>query len=806
MPLIPRLEAGLAWLARLTHRRAGLSLLIAALLCALALLGARRLRLDPDLAHLLPERFESVQDLHALEARAGAIGYAVAVIEGGNQASRRRYGEALAVEIERLDSIRYVDLKRPVSLFEDAALYFLERADLETIYARLKARQRFEARRHNPMYLDLEAATPPSLDFSDIEARYQGGERGWLSQQRAATYYEDAQRLVIMARPARRSTDMGFAATVIEDVEGAIAAAPPPEGLTVALTGRYKKKLDQKAQIQADLGLASSLALLLSLLYLLFHLRRPRAVAFTLAPLLIGLLWTFGLAGALLGTLNLLTGFIGAILLGLGVDHGIHLMSRFEAERAAGRGRDEAITITFASTGRAALIAAVTTAVAFAGLSLSEFRAFGEFGLLAALGLGLVLLAYALLLPAFLAFDRGGAVPQRPAPRRAASRPRAALWITAILSLLALSQAPHLRFDYDFEALSDGRLPAFLLDHEVNRILGYSQTPILALTDSPEEARAITAALRNGDPGGAIDFALTIDDLIPKDGPQKQAILRQIHGVVSRVKPSWLEDPDLLEARTRILRMTQATPPTIDTLPREILRQFEGPDAGASGASGRFVLIFPKIALSDGARVPELAAVARRAAALDARRVPIAGEAMILADILDMVIREAPWILGGALSLVSLALLVLLGHPRDALLALGAALLTLALTLAVAGAAGLALNYLNIVMIPALLGISVDGAVHLITRWRAGEGLEETRHAIAGAILTTLLGFGALTIADHPGLRSTGALAALGLAINALISLISLPALLHFMTPRSPHDDPLHMLDLGPVDAPDAPG
>ena len=39
-----------------------------------------------------------------------------------------------------------------------------------------------------------------------------------------------------------------------------------------ALTGTFKKKLDQQAQIQNDLGVSSTIALVLVLLYLAFHL------------------------------------------------------------------------------------------------------------------------------------------------------------------------------------------------------------------------------------------------------------------------------------------------------------------------------------------------------------------------------------------------------------------------------------------------------------------------------------------------------------------------------------------------------
>jgi hypothetical protein len=791
--LTATIEALLGRVAVTAHRRPWATLALVLAMSASALFGARQLRLDPDLVRLLPESFASVQDLHALEARAGAIGYVVAVIEGGQPEARHRYAEHLATQLEALDTIRYVDVKRPVDWFADHGLYFLSLQDLETVRARLAARQKYEKQRANPMYLDLEEAAPPSVDFSDIEARYRG-ERGaqsnsWLNAITGSAYYEDldAKMLVVLARPAHRSSDMDFAQHVISDTEAVLAANPGDAfgaGMTVNITGRYKKKIDQKAQIQSDLALASSLAFALSLLYLLVHFRRPRAVAFVAMPLITGLLWTFGFAGFAFGTLNLLTGFIGAILLGLGVDHGIHLMSRFDAERANGRSIGEAVEATFSQTGRAVFVAALTTAVAFAGLAWSEFRAFREFGIIAAAGMVSVVLAYTLCLPALLTLARRQAPAVAPTPDRPRRRPTRALAIAGVLMLGVLSQFGSLRFDYDFAALEDASLASFRLDHEVNRILGYSQTPVLFLTDDPQQEAASTQALRQliertGD--RTIDFVLTLGDLIPAEQAAKFEQITRIGTILKRVKPSWLEDDAQRDGRTRLIEMAQQPPFTAADLPPSVLRQFSGP--GDPTATQRFVLVFPAIALTDGARVPQFAQQMRTAAALPAGRLPVAGETMVLADILNMVKREAIPVLSLTVGLVMLTLLLLLGAIRPALIAAATGFITLALTLSLAGMMGLRLNYLNIVMIPVLFGIAVDGAVHLVTRV---DQLTETARAIAGAVLTTLLGFGALLLADHPGLQSLGALAVLGLAVNALVCLVVVPAaLVRFMRPQT---------------------
>lgn len=149
---------------------------------------------------------------------------------------------------------------------------------------------------------------------------------------------------------------------------------------------------------------------------------------------------------------------------------------------------------------------------------------------------------------------------------------------------------------------------------------------------------------------------------------------------------------------------------------------------------------------------------------------------MVLADILSTVKSESKWVLALTALGIFLALWLLQQHLRHAAVAMASATLSLAAALGLAAASNLPLNYLNIVAIPVLFGVAVDGAVHLLSQETGGVTLVPALRAIAASLVTTALGFGTLLLADHPGLRSMGALALLGLASNALVSLVVLPA------------------------------
>src|SRR6185436_13768418 len=87
-----------------------------------------------------------------------------------------------------------------------------------------------------------------------------------------------------------------------------------------------------------------------------------------------------------LGELNMVTSLIGAILMGFGVDYGIHFVYRTRIELGLGKRYDEAISAALVNAGRPAFVAAIVSGGSFLVLLISEFRGFSQFGFLAGFG------------------------------------------------------------------------------------------------------------------------------------------------------------------------------------------------------------------------------------------------------------------------------------------------------------------------------------------------------------------------------------------------------------------------------------
>lgn len=789
-----RIEAVLGEVAVRAHRRPGRALAIAAVLTAIGMFGALRLSVIADLEHLLPKTFKSVQDLEPLRQRFGGIGYVVVVGMDAEVDQLRRFAEDMAPKLEKLPGIRYVDFRRAGKFFEERALYYLSLEDLNEVARRIKEREKYERRQQNPMFVKLDDEPPPSLDMSDIEAKY-----GRRSDQRLAgsgeDYFLDPEKkmVVLLAKPAKIASDLAFSEQLVKDVEGFLAKEDLKQygaNFHVGLTGTFKYKVDQQRQLSGDMAMSSTLALVVLIAYLIFHFRSVVALFFVVVPVAVGLSWTYGVTWAVFGSLNVLTGFLGAILGGLGVEHGFHLLGRYEALRSKGVSSEDAVREAFLHTGGSALVSSAVASLAFIAIAYSEFRAFREFGTIAAIGMPMVLGGYFAVLPAFLGIaSRMGWKPKHiegPAWKGIAKwialHPGKVAASLSVAMAVAIGAIPGVRFDYDFHSLEDSTLPSFELDRQTNEILGYSQEPVVILTERSESERSLVKALKERQAAqgakSTVDFVAALDDLVPEHQAEKRQVLDQIGVTVAKVKEESL-DAQTRPSFEKLKRWVAAQPFVRSDIPEGVRRQFEG----ISKSAGGFVLIFPSIKLSDGQAVRAFAKEVREIHLPGGEHYSAAGEAMILADVLEMIIREAQPILYGAIIAVLLALWATLGNLWVSVLCFSPTVLSI---LAMCGEMvffKLPFNYLNIMVVPVLIGTTVDAGVHLVSRLSEAEDdlqgvYAETGRAIWGGLFTSGVGFSALLRADHPGLNSLGRLALIGFVTNLVVMLVWFPAMI----------------------------
>jgi predicted RND superfamily exporter protein len=108
---------------------------------------------------------------------------------------------------------------------------------------------------------------------------------------------------------------------------------------------------------------------------------------FSLLALAFAIIWVYGFGAAMGYTFNPITTAVPILIVGLGIDYGIHITMRYREETKAGKDIKQSIVITIHSVGMALLLATLTTVIAFLSNLASPITLLAEFGVLSAIGI-----------------------------------------------------------------------------------------------------------------------------------------------------------------------------------------------------------------------------------------------------------------------------------------------------------------------------------------------------------------------------------------------------------------------------------
>ncbi len=771
-----------------------------------------RLVVDSDLRRLLPTDHPVVVSLERFEDTFGSTGSVNVVIANGTVEGRRAFADAVAKALDGHVRLDGVDYRLPSQFFAEHALYYLSDPEMDELQDKVAAWTHYEYCTAAPDVCveDPDPGAPDRLrDFID-QKREQSFERTGFED-----YYEKegVDALVVLLRPTQHSSDLAFATAVTAEMRAEVhkvfAGADAPwagTGMRYNLVGPYIVKADGHLTIQRDMVRSGAVALggVILILYLLF--RSGRAVVTLLVPLLCGVTWSLAATQLILGHLNSMTSLISTVVMGVGIDAGIHFFSRARRNRRNLADAD-AIRLAFHGLIVPLLVASSTTMGAFLVMASSRFPMFREFGIIAAMGVVLCLSSMVTVLPALASVVGIKRNPRQrdeahigAATRFILARPGALFAALVLLTVVSFQGVRHVAFEYDGRTLqSDSARQNTEADTNlISEIFGKDIHAGVYVTDDLERAReALERARDRRDARSRVEGTVVAElfgasDLLPEADLDLQGRRERIEELAEDIpETAWdriekraggvapVDEKKVLTPKdARLLRrMLDAQPFGPDDLPPVILRKVRAED----GHYGVFAYPgFDAANIERGVRF-----MAETSTYLGEPDAQFVGETTVYAAMYLMLRKEAPVVLGMAAVLIAALVFWQLRSVSQMLLTLLPLGLALWWLVALMGAVDLRFTLFNLPILPAILGIGVDNGVYLTDRIRRSRGemnglahsLQETGGAILAATATTAVGFAAFMVADSGGLRGIGHLAVLGILMAAAAAVLVLPTL-----------------------------
>ena len=562
------------------------------------------------------------------------------------------------------------------------------------------------------------------------------------------------------------------------------------------------------------------LALLLIAALLVLFTRAISDMLLTLTGLVFSIVWVVGAEGwlgpnalGLIGPPSSLTAMVPVIIISLTVDYAIQAISHYREQRVGGEPVVRAVQKGLQNVAIPLVLAAVTTMVSLLATLFSPVGVIGDFGIVAALGVGMSLIVMLTLIPAGRTIidrrreARGALSPARPIANAVPGVPQMAAligrWVTrwpapflvaVLLATIGLGYAATtLKSEFSIRDIlpRDGSVIADLetLDAAVGGSTEIANVLVKAEATETRtflNLRDLASAFQNEarrPPAAAgpilASYQLTANDWIHDSGeagdkydPELAALFREASVGVELDPILMQEFIDRLEAKDpAVAHLLVNNPQGIDTLLLQFSAYTDNP-----AATGVLQEAIEELWLGDDSAVTvtsyEIVSVAVQNQITDRQTEAISATIAL------------------ALGVLAVFFWLTVRQPALAFIAVGPIVLVLIWVLGTMALLGIPYSLVTSIITALSIGIGVDYTIHIIHRYReeytrsrnpeqaAIQTLTTTGSALLGSALTTALGFGVLIASPLLASQQFGITATITIVYSLIVSvLVALPVM-----------------------------
>jgi predicted RND superfamily exporter protein len=751
--------------------------------------------ISTDPVDLLPPDYPNVKSLLKVREKLEKGVRTSFVFESDNPEATVRFLKETTAKLRAHPMVgKVIDRKIGYDFFNKYKLMFLDRDDLGTIRDRID--RRIQQEKLGALYIDLEEGEEEEgISFKDLEEKY----KTRYSEEAKSEYNvsQDGKIYGIFVESKPGSSGLKEASKFQDAMEEFVKTLNPAAyhpTMKVYFSGA-SKVLEYRA-LMRDLKKVGLISGILLFIPLLVRFRNPFHVGIVFLPLALAMPISFAASSFFVPRLNVSTSFLFAILGGLGIENGIHIFSRYYENRHAGKDRNHALYEIFAHTGRAILTSVASVAVTFLLLMINDFRGFSDFGLIAGLGLWIIFAVYFTFFPSLLILLEKLKLlrfrqRQEEAEFHFKVRPawlNSSLAAFAVFSLYSFIAVPFLQFEFDSKKIR-ADIPEVRIAKEKQRMTTRRvNNPAVVVVHSREEADALKEAvdrkIEEDKFTPTIDTSRSYYDLVPDHQTEKLKIINDIQTLladptIKLVKGEQKKDLDRFkEALADSERVHEKD------VPEEVIEIFKGKPEVPGELF--YINALPALELDDGRNAMRFADDVETVQTTLGTYHP-SSDAVVYGIVLKTMFRDSRKVLLISLFTVAFFVFVDFRNWKKTAIVMTSIVVGVFWLLGIMLIFGIKFNFYNMIIIPAVMGMSIDNSIHVYHRYEElGRGslpkvLSSTGIAAMLASLTNASGFFGLLFCTHRGLYSIGLLAVIGVATCLISTLVFLPAILQFL-------------------------
>lgn len=770
-----------------------------------ALIVAFGVKLNPDVVALLPARGDAAVLGRYLRGFGGG-GIGVVLVEGSDPEEVRKAADGIAAELRSNETVSFSSAKLEIGSTTDPLLVW--RAADETGRKRLAEALSPEGMRarlqdtKSLLLVPMSAAATEKIAADPLrlgEIAYGDRSIGAGVKPRGDGYFatDDGESHIVIVKPkgqALRGAEAKAFTTAIETVLDRHRKEHP--NLTIRVTGPHAVAAGMEKMLRRDLEWSGIFSVVLASAAFALIFRRLRALLAILPPLALGTLWTGALAAAWPGGISAIAVAFTSIVVGVGFDTGVHVYAAVLDARREGLSPAEAARAARARTAKPVLIAATIAAVAFASLALSSVEALAQLGLLCAGGEVFTALAIVGVTPAVGAALERGTPPAVTTPvytkvlaAMTSTKGRAGVALAACLVAGLSVLVSGVKISDSLVAVRPTKLEALKVEDRIfERFGGRAQPWIILVADADRDAamnRADRIAEKLAADPTNVERVDALTSVMPADSTQRQRLAERdaldLPSKAAELQRAMEETGFNVGPFEPFLERLRKPPSDIVSVDESLKGDLAVVASRYMAAEGGDHLVALHVHLTDA---PDARAALDAAVHEIDPKAAVTGYARLEADLQEALRHDMPRI-GLVAGVLVIALLALsLRSVRDVVLALGVLLVGMGALFGVVGALDVRLHLYSALVIPVLLGISVDEAMFLLHHGREAPAgtdpifntLQKEAPAVITTALTTSAGLLALVAADYEGLRDLGMMGAVGNAANLVVALLLVPA------------------------------